>query len=242
MKLNQVIAIEKGTKTRTFSELSENHHNVQKTELLMGITRNYKPKDDDGDKLPSETTKVQVRSNDVIKRTCETLAKYFDITATKDWANCEAGANIMVDGKPLLENVPVTYLLFLEKQLTDIHTFIKKLPTLDPSETWRFDEAQDCWATEPTDTTKTKKVPRNHVKAPATDKHPAQVDVYHEDIVVGTWRTTKYSGALPATRVAELLERTEKLRDAVKVAREEANGQIAKEITVGKKIFDFLFQ
>lgn len=47
-------------------------------------------------------------------------------------------------------------------------------------------------------------VPRNHVKAEATDKHPAQVEVYHEDVPVGYWTTVKFSGALPARRVNEL--------------------------------------
>ena len=30
----------------------------------------------------------------------------------------------------------MTYLLFLEKQLTDLHTFVKKLPVLDAAESW----------------------------------------------------------------------------------------------------------
>lgn len=70
-------------------------------------------------------------------------------------------------------------------------------------------------------TVRTKKVPRNHVKAEATDKHPAQVDVYYEDVPVGYWTTVKFSGALPARRVNELLDRVEKLQQAVKFAREE---------------------
>ena len=64
---------------------------------------------------------------------------------------------MVVDGKVLLSQVPATYLLFIEKQLVDLHTFIKKLPVLDPSETWAFDPSADCWATEPVQTVKTKK-------------------------------------------------------------------------------------
>ncbi|MBA2680632.1 MAG: hypothetical protein H0U76_19830 [Ktedonobacteraceae bacterium] len=47
----------------------------------------------------------------------------------------------------------------LEKQLVDLHTFVRKLPVLDPSETWTLDSSADCWATEPVQTLKTKKVP-----------------------------------------------------------------------------------
>jgi hypothetical protein len=88
---------------------------------------------------------------------------------------------------------------------------------------------------------RTKKVPRNHVKAEATEKHPAQVEVYHEDVVVGYWRTVKFSGALPAQRVNELLERVEKLQAAVKFAREDANGTEVTDQKPGKKVFDYLF-
>ena len=94
---------------------------------------------------------------------------------------------------------------------------------MDASEIWTFDESQDVWATEPIQTTKTKKIPRNHVKAEATEEHPAQVEVYYEDVIVGYWRTVKYSGAMPATRVSTLLNRVRKLQEAVKFAREEAN-------------------
>ena len=137
--------------------------------------------------------------------------------------------------------MPVTYLLFLEKQLVDLHTFVKKLPVLDAAESWVFDASADCWATEPVQTAKTKKIPRNHVKAEATDKHPAQVEVYHEDVAVGYWKTVKFSGALPAKRVNEMLDRIDKLTHAVKFAREEANNVQAAEQKVGRTVLQYLF-
>jgi hypothetical protein len=240
-RLNQIIAIEKGTKSRSFQELTDAHHALQKPALLAGIARTYRPKDEEGEQFPPESTKVQVKAEEIIRQTAEIMTKLFDVTATKDWTNCKARADVVVDGKTLLAQVPATYLLFLEKQLVDLHTFIRKLPILDASETWTFDASADCWATEPMQTVKTKKIPRNHVKAEATDKHPAQVEVYYEDVVVGNWKTTKFSGALPAKRVNELLERVERLQQAVKFAREEANNIEADEQKVGKQIFDYLF-
>jgi hypothetical protein len=240
-KLNQIIAVEKGVKSRTFQELTEAHHALQKQTLLSGISRTYRPKDDEGEQLPPESTKVQIRAEEIIDQTAEILTRLFDVTATKDWTNAVARADVVVNGKTLVSQAPVTYLLFLEKQLVDIHTFIKKLPTLDASESWEFDASADCWATEPVQTVKTKKIPRNHVKAEATEKHPAQVEVYYEDVVVGYWRTIKFSGALPAKRVSELLDRVETLQQAVKFAREEANNAEAVEQKVGKQIFDYLF-
>lgn len=240
-KLNQIIAVEKGIKSRSFQELTEAHHALQKTTLLAGISRTYRPKDEEGEQLPPESNRVQVKAEEIIRKTSDVLTKLFDVTATKDWANCKACADVVIDGNVLLSKVPASYLLFLEKQLVDLHTFVKKLPVLDSSEEWKFDASADCWATEPTQTIKTKKVPRNHVKAEATEKHPAQVEVYYEDIIVGYWRTVKFSGALPAKKVNELLGKVEKLQQAVKFAREEANNLEVEDQKVGEKFFNYIF-
>lgn len=240
-KLNQIIAVEKGIKARSFQELTEAHQSLQKTAMLAGISRTYRPKDEEGEVFPPESTRVQIKADDIIRQTVESLTKLFDATATKDWTNCNAKADVTLDGQVLLTQVPATYLLFLEKQLVDLHTFVKKLPVLDSAETWTFDASADCFATEPVQTAKTKKIPRNHVKAEATEKHPAQVDVYYEDVVVGYWRTVKFSGALPAQRVNELLDRVEKLQQAVKFAREEANDREAEEHKVGEQVLRYLF-
>jgi hypothetical protein len=241
MKLNQIIAIEKGTKSRALQELTEAHQTLQKPALLAGISRTYRPKDEEGEQFPPESTRVQVKAEEIIRKTTDELTKLFDVVATKDWANCTAKADIVVNGVLLLSQVPATYLLFIEKQLVDLHTFIKKLPILDASEFWIFDASADSWATEPIQTTKTKKIPRNHVKAEATEKHPAQVEVYYEDVLVGNWRTIKFSGALPARRINELLSRVELLQEAVKFAREEANSLEVSEQKVGAKILNYLF-
>jgi hypothetical protein len=240
-KLNQIIAVEKGIKSESLRELTDAHQLLQKPGLLSGISRTYRPKDEEGEQLPSEATKVQVKAEEAIRQTVGILTKLFDVTATKDWANGLAKADVVLDGTTLLSQVPITYLLFLEKQLTDLHTFVKKLPVLDAAETWSFDSSSDSWATEPIQTTRTKKIPRNHVKAEATEHHPAQVEVYYEDVVVGYWRTVKFSGALTASRVNELTERVEKLQQAVKFAREEANSVEVDDQKVGEKVFQYLF-
>lgn len=239
-KLNQILAVEKGVKSDTQRKVTEAYHTIQKNALLSGLSRTYQPIDDEGERLPPESTRVQVQGEDLLKQVGAALTRLFDVTATKDWANCAARADVKVDGSTLLEDVPVTYLLFLEKQLVDLHTFVAKLPVLDAAEAWTPDQSTDCWRTEPVKTTRTKKVPRNHVKAEATDKHPAQVEVYHEDIVVGFWTKVTFSGAVPQKRVNELLERVGRLQNAVKFAREEANGTEITYQRVGEKVLGYL--
>jgi hypothetical protein len=123
----------------------------------------------------------------------------------------------------------------------NLHTFMAKLSTLDPAETWEYDQARDCWATASVQSAKTKKLPRNHVLTEATPQHPAQVQVYTEDVKVGTWTTVKLSGALPAKRVRELTARVEKLQEAVKMAREGANStEDVIDKHVGEVVFEYL--
>ena len=240
-KLSQIIAIEKGVKSKSYAELTQAHHDVQKQPLLTGLSRTYQPKDEDGEQLPPESTRVQVKAEDVLRQIATGLTRLFDVTATKDWANCVARADVVVEGTTLLRDVPVSYLLFLEKQLADLNTFVKKLPILDGAESWTHDPSTDWFRTEAVRTLRTKKVPRNHVKAESTEKHPAQVEVYYEDVAIGYWTQTKFSGALPAQRVNELVERVEKLSQAVKFAREEANTFEVTDQRVGDAVFGYLF-
>ena len=241
-KLNQIVAIEKGTKSGAQKKITHLHREVQKQPLLAGISRNYRSKDDEGEVFPSESTQVQIRAKEMIDEFSETMTDLFDVVATKDWGNTKARGDIEIDGKTLLKDVPITYLLFLETKLQDIRTFVEKLPYLDPSESWHFDPATNCYANQSVQTVKTKKLPRNHVKFEGNSKHPPQVEVFMEDIVVGYWNTTKFSGALPAQEIKEFLSRIEKLLKAVKFAREQANGMEVKRREVGKKVFDYLFK
>lgn len=239
-KLNQIIALSAGKKADAHKTKTDAYQVLQKTALLDGITRSYKPRDEDGDQLPSESKTVQIKVNQQLENVRNAMVDLFDIVATQDFANTLAKASVVVDEKVLLKDIPVTYLLFMEKQLVDIHTFVDKLPTLDPSKEWEYDRASDLYKTKPAQTIKTKKVMKNHVKAHATDKFPAQVDTYTEDVLTGYWTTVEFSGAIPAAEKNALLTRVKKLQEAVKCAREEANGMSVDVKKVGADVFRYL--
>lgn len=243
MLLNQVIALVKGEKSRAENAFTKAFRDAGKTEPLTGIARTYEPKAEDGDMYPSEGNRVQYSAETLLNDAERALSRLFDLTATLENGNTGARANVSIDGAIILLDVPVTYLLFLEKKLVDLITFVQSLPVLDPSVRWTPDPAlgEGIWRSEETKTVKNKKILRNHVKAEATDKHPAQVEIFPEDVLVGYWTTTKFSGALPATRVAELIERVRKLQDAVKAAREKANSVEVEDAKYASKIFGYLF-
>jgi hypothetical protein len=241
--LNQILGVEQGVKARAERTLTDAYHTLQRADALAGIARTYRPKDDDGEQLPNESTLVQVRAAEVVDGVVDALARHFDVVATKDATNAVAKADVILeDGTVLLRDVPGVTLLFLEKQLVGLHTFVSKLPTLPPGSSWTRDDSTDTWVTEPTETTRPKKLPRNHVLAEATDKHPAQVQVYNEDVVVGYWTTRKFSGALPVARVRTLQRRVEEMQRAVRRAREQANLADVVDVEIGKVFLEHLFQ
>lgn len=241
-KLNQVIAVVASKKTKATQTITEAYHLIQKAGLMDGISRTYQPKDEDGEKLPAEAKAMQTKTGELISKVSAALADMFDTVATQDYANCKATGNVQVGGKTILAAVPVTHLLFLEKQLTDLGTFVGKLPTLDPSEEWTYDAKTDSYATKPSETTRTKKVPKAFIKYEATKEHPAQVDVFTEDVLVGYWKTIKFSGALPAKDKNAMLERVRLLHEGVVKAREEANGIDVQPVKEGETILNFVFK
>lgn len=241
MKLNQIIAVEKGVKARAFAELSELNKVIQKPALFNGFAKAYQPKDAEGETLPPENQRVQFVATEVLRSVERGLGELFDITARKDWTNCVAKADVLVDGNVVLTGAPVSFLLFLEKQLTDIRTFVGNLPVLDPAESWSEDKNSGLYRTEPTSTHRTKKVQKPIVLYPATPEHPAQTQIITEDVIVGFWSQVKQSGAIPRPQKLIILDRVERLLKAVKEAREAANIQEeVKTPDIGAAIFGYL--
>lgn len=242
-KLNQVLAVEKGIKVRTYSELTALDKKLQKPALLTGISRVYAPlADDAAEALPAEATLVQLRVTDALEQIVKLSVEAWDITATKEWSNMGATADIVVDGTTLLGGVPVTFLLFLEKQLTDVRTMIGRLPVLDPAYTWTQDQVSNSWKTPVVQTHRTKKEANVVVKYAATAEHPAQTELFFEDRIVGFWNTTHFSGSLPAADRDAMMERVDALLNAVKTAREAANSIEAPNQTVAGALLGYVFQ
>lgn len=240
-KLNQVLAIERTVKGRAHGKITSLHHSSKHANLFNGLAKTYEPKDEDGEAFPPESQLVQLTVPSVLKDVRRALVELFDVTATKDKANSAAVADVVLDGKTLLAAVPATTLIFLEKQLTDLNTFVSELPTLDPAQEWHKDEATALWKTAPQKTHKTKKVQRPIVLYQATEHHPAQTQLITEDVIVGHWSTVKHSGAMLEREKATLLDRIERLLKAVKYAREQANQQPAPDVLVGEAIFGYLY-
>lgn len=242
MKLNQVIAIEKGIKQKAYETATILRKAFEKPNLFEGFTKAYKKKDEEGEDAPPQRQNVQANAVEALGEVGDEWARYMDIAAQKDAGNLVAKADVVDDaGVTVLEGIPATTLLFIEKQLNDLHTLIASAPTLDPSEEWKQDASTKLYRTDPTETLRTKKVESPIVLYDATDKHPAQTQLITKDVNVGTWEMTRFSGAIPETEKKAMLRRVVALQIAVKKAREEANGAQAPKVSIGQEVFKYIF-
>jgi len=241
-KLNQVIAIEKGVKSRAYAELTETFKVIQKPDLFQGFAKTYRPKDEAGETYPPEHKKVQFNVETLLKKIAGGIGEAMDVTVQKDSANTNAYADVVIEDADLtLSALPVTFLLSLEKQFTDLRTFIVKLPVLDEIEDWSIDQNTDLYKTNAISTHRTKKTQTPIVLYNATKEHPAQTQIITEDVLVGYWETIKHSGAMPAPRKEIILGRMDAFIKAVKFAREKANEGDAPKKYVGDQVFNYLF-
>ena len=241
-KLCEIIAVVSGKKGEVDKAVTESYHKFQKGELFDGLSRTYRPRTEDGEQLPPEAKQPQLRAKDLVVEACSRWSELFDLTLTLDHGNCLARGDILSDdGKAIASDVPVSTLLFLEKQLANIHAFVNKLPTPDPAEVWKHDGAQDLLATAVRQTARTKKVQKPLVLFPATPEHPAQTQLVTEDIVAGDWSQTLFTSRIPASQKNEILDRVTKLQDAVKVARERANSIEVEKKKIGESVLSYVF-
>jgi len=242
-QLHQLLAVRDGARSAADKEIARAYHTIQKAEPLSGIQRDHTKRYEDDADLPGEYKHVQVKAQTVVDGFAKAMARLIDVTAAVDWTNQQAGADVVLpDGTVLVENAPATWLIFLEKHLVDVRTFVEKLPVLDPAIEWNEPTATgEPYRSREVKTTSTKKVLRNHQVAAATAQHPEQVQVYQEDVVSGWWSTVKLSGALPAATVASMKDRVNVLIEAVKVARGLANTTAVVDPKPARAVLDFVF-
>lgn len=242
LRMSQVIAIVGGEKTRKQSVLSKVYQSLQQPTLFEGFSKRYNPLDEEGERLPNEDKKVQLTVQQAIKEATDVLENMFNIVAMQDVGNCLAKANVVIENTTILEGVPATHLIFLEKQLIDIETFINSFPVLDPAEDWEWSDKAACYESKSKDSHRTKKVQDVLIKYDATKEHPAQTELITKDVITGYWNSIKFSGNMKKTDKNDLLERVRMLSKAVKIAREEANSVEVKKSDFGTKVLSYIFE
>lgn len=241
LRLHQVLAMRTTVQPTAYARLTQLHQDMKKADLFNGFQKTFQKNDEnDIDRAPQHKP-ILLKADDILEEWQQVATRWFDLAATHEYANCNAKADVIVDGNVILEQVPVTYLLFLDKQLVDLESTLEKAVGQEPGVEWVKDDNANLYRAPKVETVATKKTPRAHVLYEATKEHPAQVKEWQEDVKAGVWTQVDFTSALPGKRKRELLARVRELILAVRAAREEANGIEAPDIKAANKIFGYVF-
>lgn len=206
---------------------------------FQGFEKRYRPyAEEGGEKLPPTDKVVVAKAEDLLKQMGELLASAIDTALSLDAGNCAAKADLCV-GDKLVGELSPTSLLTLTALLKMLSEVVDAMPTLDPSVTWSA-AADGVSKSQVFEASRTKKVPISYVKAEATDKFPAQVEVVFEDRAVGTWHTVLASGAMPAAEKSACRKRIAGLLAAISDARQAANGATAPSLSIGQLLVSYV--
>jgi hypothetical protein len=173
------------------------------------------------------------------------VTKWLDVILAKEATNQVARADIRIGDTVLAKDVPATYLLGLEKKVAKFREVLDVIPTLAPSVKWERDETKgpDIWsAVHAEQKVRTKQVIQHKVLYEATPEHPAQIERWQEQSVIGMFSKSVWSGMLSPAEKSELLERLDVFERAVKQARQRANSTELLKKKIGKDIVNYLMK
>lgn len=252
-RIHEILAIEpevKGNAERARSHAvdmfrsKQSHFNgMRRTFKLFAV--NEEQGEAGGERLEAETRLVTTVMEE-LRTMLKSVGEAINLGYTIDEANTRGRADIVVGDEVLLEGVPATFLLQLEKRLKEIRTVIKEIPCFDPIRLWTEDKGADhqhVLRAEPVVTIRKQRARKYNVMYEATKEHPAQIDVMEIDEPVGEIRAYDWTGMLAPRQKRELIERIDALIQAVKAARSRANEVEAEvERRLASTLFDYLLR
>lgn len=251
-KMHELLATfedQKGQATKTRTDLMATFTN--KSHLFRKKTVTFRSNQENVAPVTEAQSDIQTTLHKELDWVGNFLAKAMDVGYQIDIGNTQAKADIVVEdahGKPVLEvkGVPATSLLQLEKNLVQVRELALTIPTLDPAQGFSADTSsgKGIWKAREVVKDRTKKDKKVLTLAQATEKHPAQVQVYDVDVTVGTTLEQEWSSATTPALKAEVLNRCDVLIQAVKKARSRANS-IDLDVAankIGKQLLDHVFQ
>lgn len=244
-RLFELIVIEgqmKGQAQATRADLRSTFE--KKRHLFEEKRKTFVPVEEGAPPVVEEQSDIQTNVMSELRWLAGLWTKAMDVSFQVAHGNTNARDNVVLDdGTILLENVPATALLEMEKRVAEIQEVFAAAPTLDPAKSFRPDPDRGRLVFRARDVvkTRTRKVQRPLVLFPATPEHPAQTQLISVDEPAGQITEQEWSGLITPAHKSQLIERAEELRRAVKAALHRANTSfILDDVTCGKKVFDYL--
>jgi len=237
-KLHELLSIEPDLRTEAQKISSEVRDTLSDPKRVTGMIQIYRPIVDDEEQEPDLRTAMVTTTEKELDRFNVAMGRFINSAVTKEYTNTKAMTTVEIGGETV--DLPATALLNLESRLAEIRKVYASIPTLDPAEIWHYDESLEVYVSEVRKTFKTRKVPKTHVAYNATPEHPAQVQIFHEDIRVGERETIIHAGTITLARKRVLLGRIDDLIKQVKQARQRANDIEVMKIEIADLLFDVI--
>jgi hypothetical protein len=245
VKMHELLAVNddlKGQATKTRGDLISTFNN--KSHLFRKKVVTFRPNTEGATPITEAQSDIQTTLSKEIDWVNQYIAKAMDAGYQIDIGNTHAKADLTV-GDVTIKDVPATYLLQLEKHLVQVRELAVAIPTLDPAQGFNPDSAsgKGIWKAREVVKERTKKEKKVLTLAQATDKHPAQVQVYDADVPTGTLLEQEWSALTTPALKSEVLSRCDTMIQAVKKARSRANAHEVDVTTahVGKQLLDYVF-
>ena len=246
--LHQLLAVRQDLEKKGQMILTETVNTfIKKSEHFDGVIKTYTPMAEGSEEIPPEVKEMvtTVGKKVLYSETAITAALDARVSVEESNASGTVKSELVVQNGDQVQSFgsfSAISLLALEEWLTRIRTMYQEIPTLDPTKTWFKDtnQGEGVYKTNPEIKFRsvTQKVPL--VLSPATDRFPAQVQVYDNNVQVGKYSTEYLSGKITPAEKSSLLERIDNLIIAVKKAKAKANQATAIQVRVGQKLFDFI--
>lgn len=243
-QLHQLLAVEPSLKANAKNIFYDEAKTTfeKKQDHFDGVVKVYTPLEEDGDQIPDEVKELVTTVSDKMRYAQDAVIRAVDAEVSKEETNCsgDVRADLLIGSKTY--QLSATSLLVLEKYLESIRGVYKAIPTLDPTKVWNNDTkaGNNRYTTEGEVKFRTVKRIIPITVAPATDKHPAQVQMINKDIQAGKYLTTYKSGRITPSQKSALLSKIDALLVNVKKARAKANQAAVVNMSVGKEIFDYI--
>lgn len=245
-KLHQLIAVENDLVKQANNILEETTVTfTKKSEHFDGFTKVYRPLNEDGEELPPEIKNIITTVDEKLCYTNESIFNALNATISKEMTNSSGNAVAkLIVGDIEFGTFSSTAFLAMERFFVKYREMIKSIPTYDPTRVWSKDNSsgKDLFVAPKETRARTEKVKKTLMLSPATDKFPANVQVYDDTATVGFYDTLYSTGKFSPLEKSTLLTKVDEVIHAIKVAREEANQADVTNVDVASSLINYIMK
>lgn len=243
-KLHELLAVETDLQNVFKVVVNEAQKTFKgKQNMFIGYERHLETfNEDDNTSTPDEKQHIETTIAEKLDYIAEKGSRYINAVFQKEATNQIAKADIIIDNETIAAGIPATFLLGLEAKLKNMRDMYIAIPTLQPGIEWIWNIDLNAYKmADPEIKMRTSKTFKHKVLYEATDKHPAQIEKWEENINTGKYVRNVWSGMISTSDKAIMLGRFDQLLRAIKKARMRANDiKVVDHNDIGEKIFNFI--